>query len=106
VQDIKGKGDRAERTFASWLRLNGFPDASRTHAVQGRQGFRQFSDIAGVEGFNLEVKNRKEVNIGAALLQATDGVNTPVCVVKPYGVVDPGAWWAITYVRYMADWWL
>jgi hypothetical protein len=105
MQDVRRKGHDTERAFVRWLKANGFPDATTSRAVLGRDGFAQFSDIIGVDGYNIEVKNRVKLNIGESLAQATDGASTPICVVKPYGTVDPGYWWGITYVRYMADWW-
>jgi hypothetical protein len=65
----------------------------------GRDGFHQVTDILGVKGCNVEVKNRKDVNIAQALIQADDGVKVPLVVVKPYGISNPGKWWAVTYVR-------
>jgi hypothetical protein len=105
MQNVRTKGHNAERAFVRWLKVNGFPEACTTRAVMGRDGFAQFSDIAGVQGFNLEVKNRKEVNVGASLVQATDGVHVPTAVIKPYGVTDVGKWWAIHYVGDAAPLW-
>jgi hypothetical protein len=98
MQDVRRKGHNAERALVRWLKVNGFPEACTTRAVMGRDGFAQYSDIAGVPGFNLEVKNRREVNVGAALVQCTDGAHIPTAVVKPIGITDPARWWAVHYL--------
>lgn len=91
------KGARAEVDVVNWLRQNGYPDARRYLAGDGRQP----GDIDAIPGLCIEVKNRREHRIGEWLRQAVDEggpLRTPVVIVKPRGVTDVGDWWAITYV--------
>lgn len=91
------KGHVTERQLVRYLKDNGIP-AYTTRSAMGHDGFAQTSDIGGIEGHNIEVKNRRDVNIGLALLQASGHGRWPWLVVKPYGISWPGKWWCVTYV--------
>jgi len=98
------KGHTAERAVARYLRESGYPLAITSRNALGHDGQRQETDIIGVPGASIEVKNRQNLNIGASLLQcAIQGGpdKIPILVAKPYGVgmTSVGDWWAITYVR-------
>lgn len=98
------KGHSAERAVARYLRDNGYPMAITSRNALGHDGQRQETDVIGVPGASIEVKNRKDLNIGSALLQcAIQGgpEKLPLLVAKPYGVglERVGDWWAITYMR-------
>lgn len=94
------KGHSAERAVAQWLRLNGYPDARTSRSALGRDGFVQPGDVLGVPGLSIEVKNRRDLNIGESLLQARrqaeDG-ELGLVLVKPYRIIDVSQWWAIAY---------
>lgn len=98
------KGKLAEQAVARYLRENGFPLATTHRAALGRNGVCQESDIVGVAGMSIEVKNRSRTDIGAALKQAAaqceDG-KVPLLVMKPIGVgyTSVGDWWGITFMR-------
>jgi hypothetical protein len=92
------KGHTAERDLARWLRENGFPHAER--AV--RTGFRTADrvtadpgDIAGIPGVVWSVKDCATERIGPWLaeLDAMDGGDYRLLVVKRRGCADPGRWW-------------
>lgn len=98
------KGFSAERAAARYLRDQGYSLAITSRNSIGHMGTTQPSDILGVPGVSIEVKNRKELNIGAALCQTSIQAGPdriPVLLVKPYGVglESVGAWWAMTYFR-------
>lgn len=91
------KGANAERDFVSWLRGNGWPDARRYLAGDGRQP----GDIDAIPGVCMEVKNHRVYDFPAWLRQAVaeaDG-RLPVLIVKPNGTTDPGDWWMVMRVR-------
>lgn len=100
------KGSQTERDVVNFLRNNGFPNVSRSRIVLGAHGVRQFSDVLGIKGVNIEVKNRVNVNIGQSLQQATDGDNVPTVVIKPYGVSRAGKFWAVMYLEDMVKLWV
>lgn len=102
--DVRKKGHVAERAVARYFKDNGFPLAITSRLYMGGDGIAQESDIIGVPGASIEVKNRRDLNIGSALLQAAiqGGPNKlPLLIAKPYriGLESVGDWWAITYVR-------
>lgn len=94
------KGAGAEVAVVNWLRANGYPDARRYLAGDGRQP----GDIDAIPGVALEVKNQKAHDIAGWLRQAEAEAGLdrlPVLVVKPRGVVDPGQWWAVVRLERM-----
>jgi hypothetical protein len=98
------KGHTAERAAARYLRDQGYPLAVTSRNALGHDGTPQESDILGIPGVSIEVKNRKELNIGSGLCQASIQAGLekiPVLLVKPYGVglESVGSWWAVTYFR-------
>ncbi len=96
------KGATAERAVAAHARVNGFPDARRTLAGDGKQP----GDIDGIDGVCVEVKNQARYDIPAWLRQVVDEAaagELPLLVVKPNGVTDVGLWWAITRLEDMLD---
>lgn len=102
------KGHDAERAVVRYLRQAGFQLATTSRAALGHDGFRQDTDIIGIPGVALEVKNRRELNIGPALTQcsiAGGPTKIPIVVAKPYGVGLESVhhWWAITYFSEMVQ---
>ncbi len=95
------KGARAEVALVRWLRVNGWPDARRYLAGDGRQP----GDVDGVPGVCLEVKDQQRHDVAGWLRQteAEAGPNLPVLVVRPRGVTDPGRWWAVLRVGALAE---
>lgn len=103
------KGHDAERAVARYLREAGHVLATTSRNELGHSGTRQPGDIVGVPGCSIEVKNRRNLNIGESLLQnqLQAGPNKlPLLVVKPVGVsIDAvGDWWAISYMRHAIRW--
>jgi hypothetical protein len=104
----RGKGDAAERAVARYLQDNGFPLAHTARAAMA--GLRKGEDIVGVPGVSIEVKNRQNLQIGSALMQAAmqgGPDKVPVIICKPYrvGLDSVGDWWAISYVRHQVPLW-
>ena len=102
------KGHDAERAAVRYLRECGYQLATTSRAAAGRDGFAQETDIIGVPGVALEVKNRRDLQIGSALTQATIAGGPgkiPVVFAKPIGVGmdDVGRWWAMTWVSEMVQ---
>lgn len=98
----RAKGNAAEVLVARWLREHGYPDARTTRSLLGHGGTRQPGDIAGVPNASIEVKNRRQLDIGVALDQAKRQAapgELPLLIVKPYRIVDVGEWFAMTTVR-------
>lgn len=96
------KGADAERALIRWLRTNGYPDARRYLAGDGRQP----GDIDGVPGVCLDVKNRATLDLPGWLRQLDAEARTgalPFVVVKLRGVTDPGDWALITRVRRLPE---
>ena len=95
------KGATAERDVVSWLRDNGFPDARRYLAGDGRQP----GDVDGVAGVAIEIKNQRTLALPAWLRQAEDEArgNLPVVFHKPIGVTDVARWHATTYVEHFVE---
>ncbi len=74
----KQKGTSFETAVVEYLHKNGFPVAER----RALHGNTDRGDIAGVQGWTLELKNRKVLNIGGAV----DEVVTEMINAKtPYG---------------------
>jgi len=92
------KGHTAERELAAWLRRNGYPEARRFLAGDGRQP----GDVDGIPGVCLEVKNAARVQLGPWLAQvdaeARSG-SVPFVVVRLPRITDPGEWALVTRVR-------
>lgn len=96
------KGHVSERAVANFLKDNGWPLAITSRNYVGTDGLSQESDVIGIPGVSIEVKNRYDLNIGSALTQAAiqgGPTKMPLLIAKPYRVADVGDWWAITYVR-------
>lgn len=95
----RNKGISTEQRVARYLRSNGYPLAQTGRSTTG--GYQNGPDILGVPGFSVEVKNRKSLDIGAALKQAKSGdIHVkPLLIAKPYGVSEPGNYWAILYLK-------
>lgn len=91
------KGANAERAVVAWLRANGYPDARRYLAGDGRQP----GDIDVWPGICIEVKDRYPYDIPGALRQAEEeaGRRVPVVVMHPRGVADVADWWAVMSMR-------
>lgn len=94
------RGADAERAVVAWLRANGWEDARRYLAGDGRQP----GDIDGVPGVVIEVK---DVSSSAwptwrAQVLAEAGGRVPVVVRRTRGVTDVGQWEAETTVD---TWW-
>lgn len=98
------KGHSAERAAARYLRSAGYPLAITSRNALGHDGAPQETDILGIPGVSIEVKNRKALNIGSGLCQAriqAGPERIPVLLVKPYGVglEKVGEWWAMLYFQ-------
>lgn len=93
------KGARAEVDYVNWLRTNGYPDARRYLAGDGRQP----GDIDAIPGVCIDVKDRAELAIPEWLRQVEieAGWRFPLLVVKRRLLSDPADWWAITRMRHM-----
>lgn len=91
------KGADNERDFVKWLRANGYPNARRYLAGDGRQP----GDIDGVAGVSLEVRAREVCKPGSWLdgAEQAAGGRLAVVIYHPPGVADPGDWAAIVRVR-------
>lgn len=89
----RNKGATAERAVVNHMRKNGWPDARRYLAGDGRQP----GDIDAIPGVSIEVKCQATYNFPAWLRQAVAeaGERLPVVVAKPNGVTDVGNWWAL-----------
>lgn len=91
----RDKGARGERAVVNHLRNNGWPDARRYLAGDGRQP----GDIDAIPGVSIEVKNCGTYTIASWVRQAVEeaGGRVPVVFMKPNGVSldDVGNWWAV-----------
>jgi hypothetical protein len=83
-------GLRAERGMVNWLRANGYPQARRLLAGDGRQQ----GDIDGL-GCCIEVKAGKTLRLRPwlAQLDAERAGLVGFLVWKPPGVANPADWW-------------
>lgn len=85
------RGADAERAVVAWLRRNGWPDARRYLAGDGRQP----GDIDAWPGITIEVKDRSSSSWPTWCHQAVDEAGAkrvPVVVRRVRGEPDPGAW--------------
>lgn len=94
----RNKGANAERAVVNHLRNNGWPDARRYLAGDGRQP----GDIDAIPGVSLEVKDQAVYCFPQWLAQAIAeaGDRLPVVIAKPKGVTTDrvGEWWALMRV--------
>jgi Holliday junction resolvase len=101
------KGNVAEQAVARYLQSHGYPLAMSSRASRG--GTQLGEDIIGIHGISIEIKNRRDIDISAALRQTFQQSNgqIPVLIVKPYGIglESVGDWWAINYVRHQVPLW-
>lgn len=63
----KARGKRGELSLVHALRDAGFTEARRTAQYCGKAGT---SDVVGIEGLHVEVKNQERLNIWPALAQS------------------------------------
>lgn len=63
----KARGKRGELSLVHALRDAGFTEARRTAQYCGKAGT---SDVVGIEGLHVEVKNQERLNIWSALSQS------------------------------------
>lgn len=63
----KARGKRGELSLVHVLRDAGFTEARRTAQYCGKAGT---SDVVGIEGLHVEVKNQERLNIWSALAQS------------------------------------
>lgn len=94
------KGARAEVQLVAWLRENGYPEARRYLAGDGRQP----GDVDGIPGVCMEVKHAERVQLTAWLAQADAEARlgaVPFVVVRLPRVIDPGSWALVTRVRHL-----
>lgn len=84
------RGAAAERSVVAWLRHNGYPDARRTLAGDGRQA----GDVDGVQGLTIEVKDVDRSAWPTWMRQAEEQANGGAWVVvrRTRGNPDVGAW--------------
>lgn len=104
----RAKGRAAEQAVARYLQTQGYPLACTARAASG--GLQYGEDILGVPGVSIEVKNRRDIQLGASLRQAAiqGGPNkVAVVIIKPVGVgLDSvGDWWSLSYVRHQVPLW-
>ena len=101
----RNKGARAERAVVNYLRANGYPDARRILAGDGRQD----GDVAGVPLVCIEVKDHKRTQWGAWMRQAwqesTPAHDWVVVVRKVPRVTDVGQWEARWTLRHGVGRW-
>jgi hypothetical protein len=87
----RNRGANAERAVANYMREHGWPNARRCLAGDGNQ----HTDIDGIPGVSIEVKDRTSSSWPAwrhqAITQALPG-SIVVVVRRVRGVTDVGAW--------------
>jgi hypothetical protein len=104
----RAKGQAAEQAVARYLQSQGYPLACTARSSSGGMQFGE--DILGVPGVSLEVKNRRDVQLGSSLRQAAiqgGPEKIAVVIIKPVGVglESVGDWWALSYVRHQVPLW-
>lgn len=104
----RAKGIAAEQAVARYLQDQGYPLACTARSSSGGMQFGE--DILGVPGVSLEVKNRRDIQLGASLRQAAiqgGPEKIAVVIIKPVGVglESVGDWWALSYVRHQVPLW-
>jgi hypothetical protein len=104
----RAKGHVAEQAVARYLQEQGYPLACTARSASGGMQFGE--DILGVPGVSLEVKNRRDVQLGSSLRQAAiqgGPEKIAVVIIKPVGVglESVGDWWALSYVRHQVPLW-
>lgn len=86
------RGAAAERAVVAWLRANGWPDARRTLAGDGRQD----TDVAGIPRTAVEVKDRAKPAVPSwqrqAVAAATPDTALVVVVRRLRGTPDVARW--------------
>lgn len=84
------RGADAERQVIAYLRVNGWPDARRRLAGDGRQG----GDVEFEPGIHLECKDWNRPSWGAWRAQAVAecGARVPIVLRRTRGVRDVGEW--------------
>ncbi len=87
----RNRGANAERAVANYMRQHGWPNARRCLAGDGNQ----HTDIDGVPGVSIEVKDRASSSWPAwrhqAITQAHPG-DTVIVIRRTRGVTDVGQW--------------
>lgn len=96
------KGNRAERDVINWLRTRLFPHAERNGA--GLPG----SDVSGIHGVTLEIKNHARLDLAGWLNQLTDemdydGNHIGAVIHKRKAVTDVGQWYATMPTHILAE---
>ena len=88
----RDRGARAERAVVAWLREHGWPECRRTLAGDGRQD----TDVCGVSGVSIEVKDVAESRwpswCAQAFAQRAADAQVVVVVRRTRGVTDVGSW--------------
>jgi hypothetical protein len=104
VSAARRKGTAAESAVVGWLREHGWPFAER----RALAGAKDRGDIAGLPGVVLEVKNAKQMQLGAWLAEMlveveNDGADLGWLVVKKRGTTNPADWYWVTTGRFAAQ---
>jgi len=104
----RAKGKEAEQAVARYLVSQGYPLACTSRSESG--GMQYGEDILGVQGVSIEVKNRRDLQLGASLRQAAISGGPDkiaVVIIKPVGVgmESVGDWWSLSYVRHQVPLW-
>ena len=87
----RNRGANAERAVAAYMRANGWPNARRCLAGDGHQ----HTDIDGIPGVSIEVKDRTSSSWPAWRLQAITQAHPGDLVVvirRVRGLPDVGSW--------------
>lgn len=97
------RGADAERKVVNWLRVNGYPDARRYLAGDGRQP----GDIDAIPGVVIEVKDVASSAWPSWCAQAVAQAGPdrmPIVVRRTRGVPDPALWSARWLSNNTAEW--